>query len=53
MHLENKVLLFADNAVVYSIDSSYENAVSRLQKDLNVLALWTRDSLLTVNADKS
>lgn len=52
-YITNNVILFADDTVVYSADKNYNTAVSNLQKDLDIFALWSRGSQLTINAIKS
>ena len=48
-----QVKLFADDAVVYCIDSSVENAVSRINQDLMSLNDWLQYKSIKLNASKS
>lgn len=52
-YLDNKALLFADDTVLYASGSSEEIATNKLQKDIDRLLIWLRDSQLTINTVKS
>lgn len=51
--VKGKIVLFADDTILYSMEEKYDVAVSNLQMDLTTLELWTRDSQLTININKS
>lgn len=47
------LLLFADDTVLYISAETQEESVRLLQDGINRLMLWTRASILTINAGKS
>lgn len=47
------LLLFADDTVLYTSAETQEESVELLQEGINKLMLWTRASMLTINAGKS
>lgn len=52
-YIDCRYLLFADDTVLYSSDQDFGKATTELQRNLDVLSLWTRGSALTINAKKS
>lgn len=48
-----KIILFADDTVIFHSSPSFENSHPKLQHDLKSLDLWCRDNLLQINVSKT
>ena len=48
-----KVSLYADDTVIYYSDSTLEEAIPKVQQDLNLLSDWCNRNRLTINCNKT
>lgn len=48
-----KIILFADDTVIYHSSPSFESSHPKMQHDLNNLDLWCRENLLQINVSKT
>ena len=51
--ISNKLLLYADDSVIYATSNSLTQLYQTLQEDLDNVALWCRSHKLTMNIKKN
>lgn len=52
-HLDNKIILFADDTTCYSVDSDIPSLLDRMEQDINAASEWFTSNRLTLNVLKT